>query len=137
MDHRHEIVNFPANSPIKIFIHKLGDVNTHWHRSIELLYIVKGEVKITICGTLYTLNDDDIILINSQAPHSLTADNATMIATQIKLDQLSVIPDSIKNYSFICVSDKENADKFTNIKQCIASLLKFNVESSNYSSLIN
>ena len=45
MEHRHEVVDFPDNSPVKIFIHKLGDVNMHWHRSIELLYIVKGEVK--------------------------------------------------------------------------------------------
>ena len=30
MEHRHEVVNFPDNSPVKIFIHKLGDVNMHW-----------------------------------------------------------------------------------------------------------
>lgn len=137
MDHRHEIVNFPDNSPIKIFIHKLGDVNMHWHRSIELLYIVKGEVKITVGGTLYTLNDDDIILINSQVPHSLNAENATMIAAQVKLDLLSVIPDNMKTYSFDCVSDNGDKERFLPVKQCIASLLKFNVESSNYNSLIN
>ena len=137
MEHRHEVVNFPENSPIKIFIHKLGDVNMHWHRSIELLYIVKGEVKITAGGTLYTLNDDDVIVINSQVPHSLYADNATMIAAQIKLELLPVIPDSIKNYSFDCISDNGDKEKFTSIKQCIASLLKFNVESANYTNLIN
>lgn len=137
MEHRHEIVNFPENSPIKIFIHKLGEVNMHWHRSIELLYIVKGEVKITAGGTLYTLSDDDIIVINSQVPHSLYADTATMIAAQIKLDLLPVIPDSIKSYSFDCVSSGEDKAKFINIKQCLASLLKFNVESANYTNLIN
>ncbi len=137
MEHRHEVVNFPENSPIKIFIHKLGDVNMHWHRSIEILYIVKGEVKITAGGTLYILNDDDIIVINSQVPHSLNAENATMIAAQIRLELLPVIPDSIKNYSFDCISDGDDKDKFINIKQCIAGLLKFNVESANYTNLIN
>ena len=137
MEHRHEVVNFPENSPIKIFIHKLGDVNMHWHHSIELLYIVQGEVKITAGGTLYTLNDDDIIVINSQMPHSLYADNATMIAAQIRLELLPVIPDNIKNYSFDCISCDGDKEKFTNIKQCLASLLKFNVESANYTNIIN
>ena len=137
MEHRHEIVNFPDNSPIKVFIHKLGDVNMHWHRSIELLYVVKGEVNITVGGTLFNLKDDDVILINSQVPHSLSAENATMIAAQIKLDLLTVIPDRMKNYSFDCVSVKDDKNKFANIKHCIASLLKFNVESSNYISMLN
>ena len=112
MEHRHEVVDFPENSPVKIFIHKLGDVNMHWHRSIELLYIVKGDVKVTAGGTLHELTDDDIILINSKVPHSLYSDNATMIAAQIKLDLLSVIPDAMKNYSFDCVSG--GADRQTN-----------------------
>ncbi len=137
MEHRHEVVNFPDNSPVKIFIHKLGDVNMHWHRSLELLYIVKGSVKITVGGSLYTLGGDDIILINSKVPHSLTSENATMIAAQIKLELLSVIPDNMKNYSFDCVSASDDKEKFLPIKQCLASLLKFNVESSNYTSLIN
>lgn len=137
MEHRHEVVNFPDNSPVKIFIHKLGDVNMHWHRSLELLYIVKGEVRITVGGNVYTLNDDDIILINSKVPHSLTAENTTMIAAQIKLELLPVIPDGIKNYFFDCISSDGDTEKFLPIKQCLASMLKFNIEGSNYSSLIN
>ncbi len=137
MEHRHEVVDFPENSPVKIFIHKLGDVNMHWHRSIELLYIVKGDVKVTAGGTLHELTDDDIILINSKVPHSLYSDNATMIAAQIKLDLLSVIPDAMKNYSFDCVSGEADRQKFLPLKQCLASLLKFNVRGSGYLSLIN
>ena len=138
MEHRHEIIKFPDNSPIKVFIHKLGDVNMHWHRSLELLYIVSGEVKITEGGNLYTLKDDDIILINSKVPHSLSAENATMIAAQIKLDLLPVVHDDIKNYFFDCVSVSDDKDKYTAIKQCLANLLKFNVENGgDYSSLIN
>lgn len=138
MEHRHEVISFPDNSPIKVFIHKLGDVNMHWHRSLELLYIVNGEVKITEGGNLHTLKDDDVILINSKVPHSLSADNATMIAAQIKLDLLPVIPDNVKNYFFDCVSISDDKSKFAPIKQCLANLLKFNVESSgDYSSLIN
>lgn len=137
MDQRHEIVNFPDNSPIKIFIHKLGDVSMHWHRSLELLYIVNGEVKLTAGGTLYNLTNDDLILVNSQAPHSLYSENATMIAVQIKPDLLTVIPDKLKNYTFDCVPNKGNEEKLARIKHCIASLLKFNVQGSNYNFIIN
>lgn len=139
MEHRHEIIDFPENSPIKIFIHKIGDVNLHWHQSIELLYIVSGNVKITLSGDEYELTDDGLILINSNVPHSLYSDNATMIAAQIRLDLLAFVPDSVRNCTFDCINDKGDGgnEAFFPIKQCLASLLKLNVEGGKQINIMN
>ena len=44
MEYRHEIIEFPDSLPLKIFIHRIGDVGMHWHQSLELFYIVSGNV---------------------------------------------------------------------------------------------
>ena len=33
VDERYEIVEFSPRIPVKIFMHKLGSVTKHWHRS--------------------------------------------------------------------------------------------------------
>ncbi len=140
MEYRHEIIEFPDSLPIKIFIHRIGDVSMHWHQSLELLYIVSGKVEITVGKDVFCLSDDDMLLVNSNMPHSLYSDNATMIATQIKPERLMNIPEKLKYSLFDCVCSSQtehSAEKFSVIKSCLASLLKLNIEGGEHISLMN
>lgn len=141
MEQRHEVIDFPSNSPVKVFIHKIGDVNTHWHQSIELLYIARGNVDIILGGELLQLTETDLLLIGPNIPHSLRSENATMIALQIKMERLTAIPQDLQqNGHFLNLQDaysKEHPEGFSAIKQCIAQLLKMNVEGGMYLNLIN
>lgn len=42
----------------------------HWHHDIELIYLLEGELEVTVLSEVYQLHAHDIILINSQMPHS-------------------------------------------------------------------
>lgn len=138
MEYRHEIIEFPDNLPIKIFIHRIGDVNMHWHQSLELLYIVSGTVRVTVGKDVYSLRADDLFLINSNIPHALESEDATMIATQIKPDLLANIPDDLRYHSFECANSADSDDvKFAGLKHSVASLLKLNIEGGKYISLMN
>lgn len=90
MDARHEIIQFDSSSPIKVFMYKLGDVSRHWHESLELLLVLAGEVSIYANDALVTLRPDDIILINSNTPHELHAEDCVMIAVHIKLSKFQL-----------------------------------------------
>lgn len=140
MEYRHEIIEFPDSLPLKIFIHRIGDVGMHWHQSLELLYIVSGDVEITVGKDVFRLSADDILLINPNMPHSLFSENATMIATQIKPERLTNIPEKLRYCTFDCVcsvQSEENREKFAGIKGCLASLLKLNIEGGAHVSLMN
>lgn len=140
MEYRHEIIDFPDSLPIKIFIHRIGEVSMHWHQSLELLYIVSGKVEITVAKNIFILSDDDMLLVNSNMPHSLYSDNATMIAIQIKPERLMNIPKKLKYSLFDCVcsaQSEENGEKFISIKNCLATLLKLNIEGGPHISLMN
>lgn len=141
MEQRHEVIEFPSNSPIKVFIHKIGDVNTHWHQSIELLYIARGNVDIILGGELHQLSENDLLLICPNVPHSLRSENATIIALQLKMEHLTAIPlQTLQKGHFLNLQDaysQAHAQAFDAIKHCIAQLLKVNVEGRSHLDLIN
>ena len=85
MEYRHEVINFGESVPVKCFIHQLGHSPRHWHNSIEILLVLSGSVQIAVGGNLYTLNEDDMILVNSNEPHELRAENCILAAIQVKL----------------------------------------------------
>lgn len=42
MEDRQEIIEFPQDLHMKVFLHKIGIVTRHWHRSLELLFVLEG-----------------------------------------------------------------------------------------------
>ena len=51
MEERHEIITFPRNMHIRVFMHAIGSVSRHWHRSLELLFLIKGSAHVTVDGS--------------------------------------------------------------------------------------
>ena len=102
LEERHEIIEFPPNIPLKIFMHKLGSVDNHWHRSIELLMVLDGTISISIDNTEYSLTSEDIILINSNTIHSLRSESAVMIAIQIDLSRMNQFDANLDEVVFDC-----------------------------------
>ena len=125
MDYRHEIINFGERIPVRCFIHQLGHSGRHWHDSLELLFVLSGEVSIIVDAEHYMLEPEDVILINSNSPHELTADSAIMVAVQIKL---SLFDDSFIPAGplyFECNSKtSHDAEGILQIKRIVAQFVK-------------
>ena len=47
-------------------------VNLHWHRALEFLYIVNGSIKVNMNGKIATVRAGEIALVNSSIVHSIT-----------------------------------------------------------------
>jgi len=126
-DERHEIIQFESGNPLKLFMHKLGDVSRHWHESMELLLVLAGDVSVTTDDGLTRLNKDDVLLINSNTPHALYAAECVLIAVQIKLSKFHLPQEQIESLYFDCNSvTAQNKRDFDTIKRLIASMLRFN-----------
>ncbi|MBQ9308953.1 MAG: helix-turn-helix domain-containing protein [Clostridia bacterium] len=85
MEYRHELINFGERVPVRCFIHQLGHSGRHWHDSLELLFVLSGSVSIVVDGEKYVLDEEDVILINANEPHELSASHGILAAVQIKL----------------------------------------------------
>ena len=131
LEERHEIIEFPPNIPLKIFMNKLGSVDNHWHRSIELLMVLDGEITIAIDNTQYKLSSEDIILINSNTIHSLRSESAVMIAIQIDLSRMNQFDANLDEMVFDCNTvTTDDITKFDGIKFAIATMLNENAHNS-------
>lgn len=138
MEYRHEIIHFGNHIPVKFFLHKIGDVSKHWHQSLELIIVLKGDVSVTIGDTKYNLTNDDLILINSNSVHELHSDGAVMIALQIKLSILENFSINTNKLYFKCNSAVEkDASRFKNIKNIIARIIKCNMNSNEWIDVMN
>lgn len=127
MDERHELIDYGDNIPIHCFIHSLGYSERHWHTSMELLYVLSGDVNININDKEYTLLEEDILLVNSNEIHELTADNCTMIVVQVNTSLFDKRLINESKLRFECNSSLyKDKNDFSNLKRIIAQLIKAN-----------
>lgn len=90
MDFKHEIVmpNEDLNFRVFLFEGQEGNykVSKHWHQSVEIFAVYKGEMDYYINDTQYHLSPGKFMLLNSNEIHSVVAPEANYtIVLQIPL----------------------------------------------------
>lgn len=76
---RREYINYPSDLPIKITYAKITNYPIHWHNSIEILYVIKGSLNISIDTDSFTINEKEVEIINSDESHMLHSDTDTRV----------------------------------------------------------
>lgn len=78
---RREYINYPLELPIKISYLNIKNYPTHWHNSIEIIYVLKGSLQIKIDTDSFTLNEREVEIINSDESHEIQSleDNKVLI----------------------------------------------------------
>ncbi|WP_042276338.1 GH39 family glycosyl hydrolase [[Clostridium] dakarense] len=124
MNSIYESIKFSSKMQMNIFIHSVNYVQNHWHESLEILFVLKGNVNIVIDDTLYNLNQEDVIVINTNEVHTVSSNDDNMIlALQIPIDFIKYHYEDIENIKFNCNSvwiKNENKDIIDNIRQILA-----------------
>lgn len=137
MEFTHEIIAF-KNSPVNLIVNRIENVHKHWHQSIELNFILDGNVAFIVGNKRYVLTADDAILINSNVIHELESDGATVITLQIKLNLITDLPEEPKVAQYkLNTADGTDPAKLTHIKQLIAKMLKINIEGGKLTELLS
>ena len=124
----HEIIQPTENldAVLKLFNDPGSYTASHWHNSIEILYITSGSLQVDIGKYSYSLEEDDCILINSGRVHSTHCINGnTSILLQIPPELLKRYIPNYKNYYFdlnINSSDNESKKNLNIIKNILKSM---------------
>lgn len=129
MEERHEIITFPRNMKIHVFMHAIGSVSRHWHRSLELLFLINGSVRLNVDGRELNMTTGDLTLINSNAIHELSSeDGAVFITVQIKPEMFERMTDDGQPMEFQCVSMfSEDQSRFDGLRMCLSRMLLENI----------
>lgn len=67
----HNLLDFNEGLPFKISILNSPTTEYHFHKELELIFVLKGEATYLIDGKKYTLNEHDIFWVNSLYMHSV------------------------------------------------------------------
>lgn len=129
MEERHEIIKFPRNLSMKIFMHRIGNVNCHWHRSYELLLLLEGSVQMGIDGQSFEMAEGDVLLINSNSIHELHSVNgAVLVALQFKPELFMINNSFSEDLEFACNSAlDEHPDRYDGLRMCISRMILENL----------
>lgn len=85
----HEIIQVPAETGVRFFTScdPGSYVPQHWHRAIEIIYLLEGQVTVTVETSSRLLHPGECVLINAQAVHATKCVSYTRgIVLQIPLE---------------------------------------------------
>lgn len=82
------------------FHDKSGYASTHWHKAIEIMYIMEGQVNVVINNQTITLLSGDIFLIDSMVPHSTMTNGNHAVLIQLPHTMLEKYIPNIDSLSF-------------------------------------
>ncbi|MDD2973097.1 MAG: AraC family transcriptional regulator [Lachnospiraceae bacterium] len=121
----HEIIHPKKNLDVyfELFDDESSFVSTHWHNSMEIIYITSGNLNVKIGDEIIALHDDDIILINSRVVHSTHSPHGnTAILIQIPSGFMRHYMPNAENYYFdfdIQNLDERYQTKLTQVKKVL------------------
>ncbi|MBP1753985.1 MAG: hypothetical protein H6Q59_383 [Firmicutes bacterium] len=138
MNATHEIIEYNEAMPMKLFYQRIGNVSMHWHRSLELLFVLSGEMKITMASHHYLLREDDIIVINPNILHETYSEDCVLLSLQMRMSMFHLDWLTPESVTFACNSS-ESVDKspYYSIKQILAQMLQANSSEKLQNNLTN
>jgi AraC-like DNA-binding protein len=70
----------------RVFVHGYADVPYHWHREMEILFVLRGSLKLVVDGQICEMNQDDVIIINADVPHNSASNSLDALICGVHLD---------------------------------------------------
>jgi len=98
---------------LKQYAYYINSYKYNWHKDIELLLVLNGEIEVNKNGESHVMHKDDIILINSNMGHATMARKPDSIAMVIRFDPV-YFSTWLKNYNnlhFRCTSNVSTRNK--------------------------
>ncbi|MGM0216868.1 AraC family transcriptional regulator [Enterococcus sp. AZ109] len=64
-------------------VYKIGSYHYNWHDEIEILWLLTGKIEVNVDGETFSLEQDDLIVINSNSGHATFATVPDSIAMRL------------------------------------------------------
>lgn len=104
-----------------------AEFDTHYHQNLEIIYVIKGEMKIQIDDSSYRLKGGDYILINANKRHSIVADELFGARFLIDFHLLAEYLGTIQ-LMFWCNTIADKNDAYDDLRKVLDKILRWNFE---------
>lgn len=91
MRYLYEFIEHEADMPFKLFVNSVNYIPFHWHKEVEILYILEGSVIMHLDQKQYTLKQDDVVVVNSMSVHQIeqSSDDNILLTLQFSPEWLN------------------------------------------------
>lgn len=100
------------------YIYEIGTFHYNWHKDLEILVILKGSVEVCTENKLFFLEEDDVILINSNEGHATFSKTPESVAFLFRLDP-DFLEKYIPGYQYICFKLRTDAESKNMFSYCL------------------
>lgn len=101
-------INDPQNHTVlKEYIHEINRFRFNWHPQMELMIVTSGRLEAYVEGSIYEMEEDDVLFINSNQGHATLLKEPGTQAMVLHLDPIifEEILEEDKSLWFTCISD--------------------------------
>ncbi|HZH92691.1 MAG TPA: helix-turn-helix domain-containing protein [Tissierellaceae bacterium] len=86
MEYKHEQIENILGLPFKVFIHSVDEMELHWHKHMEILFVLSGEIILNLGKEELILKEKDLILINTTDIHSTRKSEGDNLVLGMQID---------------------------------------------------
>lgn len=117
-------------------------IPSHWHQHLEVIYMLKGGMTITTNNDIFTLDQNDMFLVNSGEVHmTQVSRQSTIVLLQVPYAFLKTSIPEMETSQFLSYFSNEtlgNIDSYKKIKQYLEDLNTiYDEKEKGYSFLFN
>jgi len=123
--YKKEFVKYDNGLPFKVFLCEVENVSFHWHKELELLYVLDGELKLDKGEQSYVIKSNELVVINRNEVHQFrkTYSSNLCIVIQIDLDFFKSMWPELLNILFDGNESVTTKGDFLQLKKIIYQIL--------------
>lgn len=89
---RRERISFYGGIPVNIELLNIKNIPFHWHNSIEVLYVLKGQIDVTIDSDSCVIKEGEVEIINVDEAHTISSKTDNLVL------MFNIDTEFLKNY---------------------------------------
>lgn len=121
MSFLYEFIDYQDDLPIRLFVNSVAYVPFHWHKEIEIIYVLQGSVTMHMDQRSFTLSQDDVIVVNKMSVHQIERTNQDNVLLTLQFS-----PDLLEGHSAIACNSAhqtpENREPYDRIRRYLAQM---------------
>ncbi|RED40995.1 GH39 family glycosyl hydrolase [Paenibacillus sp. VMFN-D1] len=123
-----ELLEIDDSLPFDVSLHSVNYVPSHWHNSVEIIFVLRGTLEVSIDTVSHTLKEGDVLLINQHHVHEVIGLDMNIIATyQIPTAYLKEHIAGFEGFSFAFQASKagpESRDAVSRLRRLLAEMVQ-------------
>ncbi|MFD3261178.1 helix-turn-helix domain-containing protein [Paenibacillus lentus] len=121
MSYLYEFIDYQEDLPIRLFVNSVAYVPFHWHKEVEIIYVLQGAITIHLDQRNYELSQDDIIVVNSMSVHQIERSNPDNVLLTLQFS-----PELLDEHRAVACNSlyqmPENRDIYDSIRRYLAQM---------------